>query len=123
MICEFDGCEEPVKKHRKLCPGHFGQRSRHQPLRPLHTSYGRNPQSVVRYSTAHWRIRKSKGSANDHSCVDCGGAAEQWSLMHIAQDVLTEVGGQSDGKTYSLNIDDYEPRCRPCHTLFDLMGV
>ena len=119
VICEFDGCEEPAKKHRKLCSGHQGQRARHQTLRPLHTSYGRPTKDVVKYATAHWRVRKSRGKAGEHPCVDCGGTAESWSLNHDSVNILIEVGGQADGMPYSLNHEDYDPRCYSCHGLLD----
>ncbi len=66
-----------------------------------HRNYNPNP-SVL---TLHRRLHRKHGAAKDHLCVDCGNKALDWSLKY--------------GREYSENIDDYEPRCRRCHVLYD----
>jgi hypothetical protein len=58
------------------------------------------------YYAAHQFIRKMKGSATEHLCVDCGGAARDWSFL-----------GASGG--FSWDPAEYVARCKPCHTIFD----
>ena len=53
----------------------------------------------------HRRIIKLKGKASDHLCIDCNKQAFDWSNVdHL----------------YSLNPDDYQPRCKSCHNIFDI---
>lgn len=66
---------------------------------------------VVSYYGAHVRLRKERGKARDHRCVDCKGPADEWSLTDRSN-VLVDA---RDGSTYSLKLDDYDPRCRSCH--------
>lgn len=69
---------------------------------------------VVGYTTAHQRVQHEKGKASSHACVDCGGAAAQWSYDHDDPDQLTE-----GAYPYSLGVDHYVARCVPCHKRFD----
>ena len=52
----------------------------------------------------HGRIVQLKGKASKYKCIDCGKQARDWSNI--------------DHK-YSLNPDDYLPRCRSCHRHYD----
>lgn len=72
----------------------------------------RNPE----YKKAHDNVRRIRGRASNYSCVDCGGTAREWSLSNE-----TDLYGIEDKKTYpySLNIEDYEPRCSKCHGIYD----
>jgi hypothetical protein len=56
------------------------------------------------YMARHKRLHKARGSAKDHQCVDCKSQAIDWSQKH---------------GTTGLDFDDYEPRCRSCHKLYD----
>lgn len=78
-------------------------------------------QHTLGYSTAHAWVRKAKGSAADHECVDCGGAAKEWSFKHDeCESPLIEKSDSSPlGCAYSLDVDDYDPRCKQCHVKFD----
>ena len=74
------------------------------------------------YWAAHWQLRRDLGPARNHPCVDCGRPALDWSLSPWASNV--HIGERiSHGRTipaaYSLNLGDYEPRCRACHTTLD----
>lgn len=75
---------------------------------------GRKPQEVVEYRAAHVRL----GKAREHTCVDCEGPASEWSLNHDA-DALVSNDKYTMGKEYSLNPEDYSPRCRSCHRKYD----
>lgn len=56
------------------------------------------------YHTRHRRVVRARGRASEHTCVDCGSAASDWS----------QIRG-TDGES----VDDYEPRCKRCHNLYD----
>jgi hypothetical protein len=67
---------------------------------------GRLRTTFPTYSTVHHeRLPKARGRASDHSCIDCGGQAAEWSYR--------EPTG------YSADPFDYDPRCRLCHERHD----
>lgn len=74
---------------------------------------------VVLYRAAHVRVNVARGKAATYQCQDCGEQAEHWSYTHADPNELTSATGQP----YSLNTDLYEPRCAPCHALFDGTGA
>ena len=51
----------------------------------------------------HWVIQ-IKGYANEHKCIDCPNQARDWS---------------NKDHQYKRNVDDYLPRCRKCHQIYD----
>lgn len=61
--------------------------------------------ATVIYNTMHFRVRKALGSAQQHSCVDCGSQAQHWTYKK-------KIG-------HSPWLTDYEPRCISCHRRFD----
>lgn len=70
--------------------------------------------AIVQYAGAHDRIKRQRGSASTHPCADCGKPATDWSYDGLDPDELTE------GRLlYSLKVDHYEPRCKPCHGAYD----
>lgn len=69
---------------------------------------------VVAYSSAHYRIRRSKGAASRFRCVDCGTQALDWSYSGGDPGELVEAG-----LAYSLDPNRYVPRCRACHKSHD----
>jgi hypothetical protein len=76
---------------------------------------------VVGYLGAHDRLRRDRGRAKEHQCVDCGDQAEQWSYDHADPDELSGTQG-TKGTTpypYSLKPEHYDPRCKSCHVAFD----
>ena len=73
----------------------------------------------VAYHGAHKRIRRARGSASTHSCVDCSGPAEQWSLKAGAG-VLAGCNSKGSLMEYSGDPGDYEARCRSCHARHDM---
>jgi hypothetical protein len=60
------------------------------------------------YERVHRALRRERGPASAHPCVDCGGPAAEWSLNDpvVAND-------------FSEDLQRYSPRCRPCHRLYD----
>lgn len=66
-----------------------------------HHNYVEDPS----YDTRHDRLRRARGKARVHACVDCGGPADEWSQVH-----------GTDG----LNVEtDYVPRCKKDHHAYD----
>ena len=58
----------------------------------------------VGYKGKHYRIIKLKGKASEYKCIDCPNQARDWSNVdHL----------------YSLDPDDYQPRCTSCHRKYD----
>lgn len=87
------------------------------------TTPGRGAIDSVGYRAAHNRVRTAKGRAASYPCIDCGGTAREWSYNKTDPNELTESRTSSWGEfqaRYSLSPDFYEPRCKPCHTRFDL---
>jgi hypothetical protein len=73
--------------------------------------------SNISYTGAHLRVRSARGSAAQHSCVDCGETAAQWSYDHLDPDEI--VGDGARPSAYSAKPEHYHPRCIPCHAAFD----
>lgn len=71
------------------------------------------------YQAVHQRLRRVRGNAREHQCVDCSEDASQWSY--------SELGGcwarMSEEGPYSVDLDDYKPRCASCHKRFDLVRL
>lgn len=96
------------KKHRKIDrPWTRGPRNRKQV----------NPES---YDAVHHQIRKRRGRASEQACADCGNPATAWSFSHLIypESAVQEIGGQR--RIYSLNVEDYDPRCGKCHHQYDM---
>lgn len=66
------------------------------------------------YQATHLRL----GAAAEHSCVDCGGNAQEWSYEGGCPD---EKRGKS-GSPYCTHADHYQPRCTKCHRAYDFKG-
>ena len=52
----------------------------------------------------HHRVKKARGPASNYACVDCGGAAEDWSTVYPSRDDVWVR---------------FQPRCRKCHRRYD----
>jgi len=70
--------------------------------------------SVPTYGVVHWRIRKHRGSASEHTCGNCENQASSWAYMHDCEDELSDERG-----TYCPHTDHYSAMCESCHTQFD----
>jgi hypothetical protein len=81
----------------------------------------------VGYKDAHTRVRTVRGKASQYACVDCSGAAAEWSYNHTdpdervqrLRDTRSRAGGWVRELAYSLDPAFYDPRCRPCHIRHD----
>lgn len=103
-----------------MCRTHYQKAKRENA--PV-VSKTRKTKTVVGYRMAHIRLTNTRGKAYEHWCVDgCGRTASEWSLSHDAETVLYSTVKNSMGKAYSLNAQDYDARCRPCHRLYDGAG-
>lgn len=126
--CLVDGCQG--KYHgRGLCASHHG-RLRSGDLRAdvSDRRKGRPPKGgIPGYDAAHKRVTRSLGPAANFICVDCGGAAAEWSYTGGDPDEVTTRPDlrpcEHAGLVYSLNPAYYAPRCRPCHRSKDLSLV
>jgi hypothetical protein len=65
----------------------------------------------VGYSMARRVLNEVRGFAKEHGCVDCTKTATGWTLRPDAW-VYRETEGQYAGLPYSLEVWQYEPRCR-----------
>lgn len=74
---------------------------------------------VIKYRSAHISVRLARGSAKTHMCVDCQGPADEWSLRKDAP--VTHIGPNDRGRLlrYSVDVNDYDPRCKQCHMQYD----
>lgn len=73
----------------------------------------------IRYAAAHHRVRRDRGPASAHPCVDCGETAAQWSYDHQDPNEMVGQASPTAVAAYSADPNHYQPRCRPCHTRFD----
>jgi len=111
--------ERAYNLKRALCLPHYNYWYNYERL-------GRKPQprrkplwEVVGYRAAHVRVEKARGKARLYFCVDCSERAQEWSLGKDAENVLISSADNSAGKAYSLDVEDYEPRCMSCHRKHD----
>lgn len=63
-----------------------------------------NPNWKGEEGGVHMRIKAAYGSATEYICTDCGEPAKEWSWEH---------------GTDKTDIDNYNPRCYPCHRAYD----
>lgn len=75
----------------------------------------------ITYYTAHDRVKVARGSASRQACVDCGGKAEDWSLRRDASKMRFGHAGPYT-LAFSPDPEDYAPRCKPCHAVYDRDG-
>ncbi len=73
----------------------------------------------VEYSQAHRRIRRVKGSADEHPCVDCGESAKEWSYVGGCPREQISDDTASRGYAYSTDLNYYVARCKSCHSKHD----
>lgn len=77
------------------------------------------------YDAAHMRVRATRGLPHTHDCVECGGAAEEWSYRggseHEIQGEVTfrHKRGGTKWSRWSPYVWDYDPLCRECHHVRD----
>lgn len=120
--CQIEGCSTRVRSARAtMCEKHYMRMRRNGTLEIGAYVGGSGPDSPswrgdkVQYRAAHRRIANSLGPARNHLCVDCGARAHHWSYDHgDPAELLSDKGYR-----YSLKVEHYQSRCRPCHVAFD----
>ncbi len=73
----------------------------------------------IGYRAAHARVAAERGLATRWPCEDCLKPAADWSYDHADPDELTATDAANLGAAYSLDLNHYQPRCRPCHVALD----
>lgn len=115
--CTVEGCDRKHYAHG-YCKGHNERVT-------LKGHPGRADLSRVvatGYIAVHQRIYDKRGKASTYPCVDCGGQAKDWSYNHSGIDEITrdESRGEKTVRlTYSIDLSQYDPRCKSCHWAFD----
>lgn len=73
----------------------------------------------ISYRTAHTRLYSHRGRPTE--CELCGTTIGpfEWALRQDAVVCRVQEGGIFDGKSFSTELDDYMPACRPCHRDYD----
>lgn len=120
-ICKVDGCDRLVDS-LDMCAMHYTRWRRHDDVERS-ASVGR-PRSdgFVAYDSAHRRILTERGRADEHLCVRCGGAADDWAYTHDDPNELSGIRsmhGREYPAVWSADPKYYQPMCKTCHTQFD----
>lgn len=122
--CIKCGVEKPLSEYyigKKMKDGHLNTCKECFKAQVL-SRYTRRPprprQEEVTYIGMHKRVVREKGPACTHKCVDCDKQAKDWSYNNNGS---KKRYAENNGKTieYSLDANDYDPRCRACHLKFD----
>lgn len=125
-ICSIEGCAKKVRTASSgVCNMHYTRMWRHgsyDTVKPRGMLRGdSHPQwkaDDVGYGGLHQRLYRARGAASQHSCVDCGRQAREWSYDYQDPNEVRQEGGYQ--LLYSPNVDHYDPRCTVCHKAFDL---
>lgn len=124
-VCIADGCIRDAFHTDGRCRNHHIRFLKNGDHLLHHTGELSNrwlSDDETNYGAVHQRVRKAKGKARDHKCVDCGGQAKHWSYNHL--DPEEKIGVYRGNRMpYSLNMEFYEPRCVKCHKKLDLAEV
>ncbi|WP_136057286.1 hypothetical protein [Microbacterium sp. K24] len=126
--CALSDCAERVDGASEWCKLHGSRVRRHgDPSVVIAPSDRATPTGMqngawsgddIGYSGMHSRVRRQRGRARDHACIDCGGPASQWSYDRRDENARASAFGP-----YSLDVAHYEPRCVRCHKEFDLTAI
>ena len=74
---------------------------------------------VPSYNVVHARLRRKKGKARERVCAGlCGAQAVEWSYNHSGVEELHELR-KGRSVSYSADLEQYDPLCKPCHHLRD----
>jgi hypothetical protein len=113
-VCSIEGCGKPHQS-RGWCWTHYERwRTHGDPL--FEAEHSQWLGDAVGYAGAHERLRREQGPASSRDCVDCGAPAEHWSLK---RDYRGDLKKNDQDQIWTLDWDDYEPRCVPCHREYD----
>lgn len=120
--CALPECHAPRASYG-LCSTHLGRVLRHGDPDVCLSGPGAENHNwrgdEAGYTAMHDRLRRARGHARDHGCVDCGGQAAEWSYSGNAINELYETMPSGARFAYSSDQSDYEPRCVRCHRVHD----
>lgn len=122
LHCTVAGCSKPVASN-KMCSMHRARQDRHGSpeivTKPVLGSAWLD--TADSYATAHARVNNIRGMA--HMCERCGNRAcdrrYQWAIKLSAQ----ATAKHSRFGPYSMDINDYEQLCIPCHKSMDMTAI
>ena len=116
-VCSVDECGERALS-RGLCNLHYLRFRRHGD--PLMIGCGGRPTKGEHptISAIHQRLKAQRGVATGFRCIDCGGTAAEWSYNNADPQELVGIDHGKE-QAYSLDLANYDPRCKPCHRQFD----
>ena len=130
--CSVDDCQnEAGRGGLGMCNKHYLRyRSNGDPLVVRKSGGGspleRNPNwsgDQASSSAVHLRLKSNRGPASQHQCVDCGGQARHWSYSgRVSESTRYGQPGSTrhdSSLTYSVDMNDYDPRCVRCHSAHD----
>lgn len=136
-VCSVDGCERVLtpKDARGLCGKHYQRFRVHGDPTVLGYKYGDdNPATHRRgelhprwrgdnagYAAIHDRVKRARGRARDHECVECGGPAAEWAYDNADPRELVAVWCGSEVR-YSTDPSHYLPMCVRDHRRFDTVA-
>lgn len=120
--CSIDDCDRNAHA-RGLCTKHYDRWRRHGDTAVVLPLTGRPLAGPApTWVTVHKRLRRQRGRAAEHACVDCGQPAREWSYDGRDPNELVSIH-RGVRLRYSLDLSRYEPRCVPCHRAYDRAGV
>jgi predicted RNA-binding Zn-ribbon protein involved in translation (DUF1610 family) len=92
--CPVCGIEARIRRDHRACSRSCGYQLASATRKSADPSAG----------VLHRRVKKARGPASNYACVDCGGAAEDWSTADSSSDDVWVR---------------FQPRCRKCHRSYD----
>lgn len=108
--CSVEGCDQPMRKVG-MCASHYAMKQKHGEIRDWLYRHGEGG-----YVSTHTWIRRHRGAASEHACVDCGGSADEWSYEGGSPFEQLDPGR---GTPFARDLAYYSPRCFRCHRIFD----
>jgi hypothetical protein len=79
----------------------------------------RTRRPVTSYTAAHDLVRATKGSPSAHTCITCGGIAQEWALLPFYPGICRMTYGPHAGKAFNPNPSAYVSMCRSHHRRLD----
>lgn len=119
--CTVKDCAKMAHAHG-YCPKHLvrWQKSGDPHVVGLRTGRPLNGE-VPTFAAIHKRLSRGRGPAKLQFCVDCGGAAQEWSYRGGAPIELIGKVGEFEC-AYTEDLTFYDPRCTSCHRKYDDAG-
>jgi hypothetical protein len=119
--CGVEGCDR-ITHANLMCGTHLRRFQRHGDASVVLPITGRPLLGQFpKWASIHKRLSRKLGKASIYSCVDCNSPAKEWSYNNADPNELHELMS-STPVAYSLDLDNYDPRCVSCHRKFDGAG-